>query len=314
MSDWFKHPNALCESTAIGAGTRVWAFAHLLPGAVIGRDCNICDHVFIENDVVVGDRVTLKCGVQLWDGVTIEDDVFVGPNATFTNDPLPRSRKPPERFTPTVVQRGASIGANATLLCGVTIGANAVVGSGAVVTHSVPPNAIVVGNPAYIRGYVDTPTNAESVPVAPEGEAHALLAGGVTLHRLPEFFDVRGSLIVGEVGRQLPFEPRRFFVIYKVPSRHTRGEHAHRKVHQFLVCLQGECCVVVDDGFRRQEICLSSRHIGAHVPPMVWTTQYKFSRDALLLVLASEHYDPSDYIRDYEQFNSLVAHLSKEEE
>ena len=96
---YFRHPQAIVETDRIGEGTRVWAFAHVLPGAAIGRDCNICDHVFIENDVVVGDRVTVKCGVQLWDGVTLEDDVFVGPNATFTNDPFPRSRRYPERFT-----------------------------------------------------------------------------------------------------------------------------------------------------------------------------------------------------------------------
>src|SRR6188768_1897829 len=157
---WFRHPNALVEGTTIGADTRVWAFAHILGGARIGRDCNVCDHTFIENDVIVGDRVTVKCGVQLWDGVTIEDDVFIGPNATFTNDPFPRSRQRPARFTPTLVRRGASIGANATLTPGLTVGANAMIGSGAVVTHDVPPNAIVVGNPAFIQGYVNagTPT------------------------------------------------------------------------------------------------------------------------------------------------------------
>src|SRR6266568_1668176 len=93
MADHFAHPAALVESTRVGRGTRVWAFAHILPGAVIGEDCNICDHTFIEDDVVVGNRVTVKCGVQLWNGIRLEDDVFVGPNATFTNDPLPRSRQ-----------------------------------------------------------------------------------------------------------------------------------------------------------------------------------------------------------------------------
>src|SRR3954468_1806542 len=130
----FVHPQALCESSTVGENTRIWAFAHVLGGATIGRDCNICDGVFIEGDVVVGDRVTVKCGVQLWSGVTLEDDVFVGPNATFTNDPFPRSRQYPESFSHTVVRRGASIGANATLLPGVTVGQNAMVGAGSVVT------------------------------------------------------------------------------------------------------------------------------------------------------------------------------------
>ena len=152
--NFFKHDQALVESAHIGAGTRVWAFAHILPGAVLGRDCNICDHVFIENDVVIGDRVTVKPGVQLWDGLRLEDDVFVGPNATFTNDPFPRSRHRPDHFLPTVVKRGASIGANATISPGRVIGQHAMVGAGAVVLHDVPPYAIVVGNPAHIRGYV----------------------------------------------------------------------------------------------------------------------------------------------------------------
>src|SRR6185295_14359210 len=121
--EYFRHELAVVETGAVGRGTRVWAFAHVLPGARIGADCNICDHVFIENDVVVGDRVTVKCGVQLWDGITLEDDVFVGPNATFTNDPFPRSGRRQAEITRTLVRRGASIGANATVLPGVTVGA-----------------------------------------------------------------------------------------------------------------------------------------------------------------------------------------------
>jgi UDP-3-O-[3-hydroxymyristoyl] glucosamine N-acyltransferase len=119
---YFRHPEAIVESKHIGPGTKIWAFAHVLPGAVIGADCNICDHVFIENDVRIGDRVTVKCGVQLWDGVVLEDDVFIGPNATFTNDPAPRSKKRPPEFLGTLVKAGASIGANATMLPGITVG------------------------------------------------------------------------------------------------------------------------------------------------------------------------------------------------
>lgn len=155
MSDFFQHPNALVESKSIGAGTRIWAFAHVLSGAVIGEDVNICDHTFIENEVVVGNRVTLKCGVYLWDGLVLEDDVFVGPNATFTNDLYPRSKVYPETFPKTVVKRGASIGANATILAGITIGEQAMVGAGAVVVRDVPARAVVVGNPAEIIRYME---------------------------------------------------------------------------------------------------------------------------------------------------------------
>ena len=144
------HPLADVQSSAIGEGTRVWQFVVILPGAVIGRDCNICAHVLIEAGVRVGDRVTVKSGVQLWEGVELQDDVFVGPNATFTNDLHPRSRQRPESFAVTRVLRGASIGANATLLPGVTVGERAMVGAGAVVTKDVPAGAIVVGNPARV--------------------------------------------------------------------------------------------------------------------------------------------------------------------
>ena len=144
---YFKHSHSLVETEYIGNNTRIWAFVHILPGAKIGADCNICDHVFIENDVIIGDRVTIKSGVQLWDGVRIEDDVFIGPNATLTNDIFPRSK---QKFTvlETRIKRGASIGANATILPGITIGENAMVGAGAVVTEDIPDNVLVVGNPA----------------------------------------------------------------------------------------------------------------------------------------------------------------------
>jgi UDP-2-acetamido-3-amino-2,3-dideoxy-glucuronate N-acetyltransferase len=144
------HPSSDVQSKKIGECTTVWQFVVILPGAEIGRDCNICSHVFIENEVVVGDRCTVKCGVQLWDGVTLEDDVFVGPNATFTNDRFPRSKVRPEEFPKTLVKKGASIGANATILPGIVIGEKAVVGAGSVVVRDVPAGAVVAGNPARI--------------------------------------------------------------------------------------------------------------------------------------------------------------------
>lgn len=146
---YFKHEKSLVETEDIGRNTRIWAFTHVLSKAKIGSDCNICDHVFIENDVVVGDRVTVKCGVQLWDGLRVEDDVFIGPNATFTNDLFPRSKKE-FKLIETRIKRGASIGANATILPGITIGQFSMVGAGAVVTKDVPDKVLVVGNPARV--------------------------------------------------------------------------------------------------------------------------------------------------------------------
>ena len=312
----FVHPKALCESDDIGAGTRIWAFAHVLPGARIGRDCNVCDGVFVEGDVVVGDRSTIKCGVQLWDGVRLGNDVFVGPNATFSNDIFPRSRQRPERFAQTVVEDGASIGANATLLPGIRIGRGAMIGAGAVITRSVPANAIVVGNPARIVGYVtdadagDAPTDTP-VPAAPGPDARASVASslpnGVRLHRMPRFVDLRGSLSVGEFDRDLPFAPARYFLVFGVPSRETRGEHAHRECHQFLVCVHGSVRVLADDGQQRREFVLDSADAGLHLPPMTWGTQYQYSPDAVLLAFASHAYDADDYIRDYDDFLALAA-------
>jgi UDP-2-acetamido-3-amino-2,3-dideoxy-glucuronate N-acetyltransferase len=147
------HPLALVESPHIGPGTRVWPFSHVRPGARIGADGNVGEHVFVEDDVVIGDRVTIKNGVQLWDGLRVGDDVFIGPNATFTNDRVPRSKIRHDAPWPrTTLEDGCSIGANATILPGVTIGAGALVGAGAVVTRDVAPGATVVGNPARPLG------------------------------------------------------------------------------------------------------------------------------------------------------------------
>lgn len=307
----FIHEKALCESGDIGQGTRVWAFAHVLPGARIGRDCNICDGVFVENDVVIGDRTTVKCGVQLWDGVRLGNDVFVGPNATFTNDLFPRSRQHPERYARTIVEDGASIGANATLLAGITIGRGAMVGAGAVVTRSVPANAIVVGNPARIKGYaIDGkrgPLPSATAPSAADAAGqHASGVRGVRQVSLPVFNDLRGNLTVGEFVQAVPFIPARFFMVYGVPSRETRGEHAHKECAQFLICVAGSVRVLADDGVSRTDIVLDSPHKGILLPPMTWGTQYDYSDDAVLLVFASHAYDNDDYIRSYDEFLALA--------
>lgn len=151
--NYYVHPNALCESESIGKDTRVWAFAHILKGAKIGDDCNFCDGVFVENDVTIGNRVTVKNGVHIWDGVTIEDDVFLGPSCVLTNDVYPRS-KGYHPSVPTLIKQGASIGANATLVCGITIGKYALIGAGSVVTKSVPDFALLTGNPARVKSWI----------------------------------------------------------------------------------------------------------------------------------------------------------------
>lgn len=149
------HPLADVRSLNIGKDTRVWQFSVIFENARIGENCNICAHTLIENDVVIGNNVTIKSGVFLWDGTRVEDDVFIGPNATFTNDLMPRSKIYPDVFNGITLKKGASIGANATILPGITIGCKAMVGAGAVVTKDVPDYAVVVGNPATITRYIE---------------------------------------------------------------------------------------------------------------------------------------------------------------
>lgn len=305
----FQHPQALVDAAIIGEGTRIWAFAHILEGARVGRECNICDGVFIEGGTVLGDRVTVKCGVQVWEGVILEDDVFVGPNATFTNDAFPRSKAYPPAFLKTRVRRGASIGANATILPGVTIGMNALVAAGAVVTHDVPPHAVVAGNPARVVGFAASGGESGTLkPTCPsEGFKAMEGVGGSKIVALPEIEEARGSLSFGQYEQHLPFQPKRYFLIYDVPEKEVRGNHAHLGCHQFLVCVKGRCSLVLDDGHQRQEIRLDSPRLGVHIPPRVWGVQYKYSPDAILLVLTSEGYDRADYVQDYDAFLALTA-------
>lgn len=307
------HSLADVQSNDIGEGTRIWQFCVVFTGAKIGSNCNICAHVLIESDVLIGDNVTVKSGVQLWDGVRIENDVFIGPNVTFTNDLFPRSKVYPERFLQTIVKAGASIGANATILPGVTVAEGAMIGAGAVVTRSVPPNAIVVGNPARIVGYTNTKLEESIKPQLWKDERKPPFADvtgvrGVTIHKFPLIPDLRGSLTVGEFEQHIPFAPKRYFMVFDVPSKETRGEHAHRDCHQFLICVRGSCAVLADDGVNRTEVMLDSPDKGIYLPPMVWGVQYKYSEDALLLVFASHHYDGSDYIRNYSEFLDAVIH------
>lgn len=301
----FVHPQGICESDSVGDQTRIWAFAHVLPGARIGVDCNVCDHVLVENDVVVGDRVTIKSGVQLWDGVRLGDDVFVGPNVTFANDRFPRSKQYPETFLQTVVADGASLGAGAVILPGVRIGRNAMVGAGAVVTKDVPANAVVVGNPARITGYAGAAKARAGA--ATDASDVGELSGGARLVPLRVASDLRGSLAAIELATDLPFVPARFFAVFDVPSKDVRGEHAHRACEQVLVCLRGSVACIVDDGVDRTEVVLDRPDVGLYMPAMTWGTQYRYTDDAVLGVFASLPYDSDDYIRGYEEFLGLAA-------
>jgi acetyltransferase-like isoleucine patch superfamily enzyme len=293
------HPTALCETEDVGHDSKVGAFARVASGARIGAKCDIGDHALVAAGATLGDRVSIAAGAKIWGGVALEDDVRVAGDAAFV--------QPDGQSDGTIVRRGASIGANATIAPGVTIGAGAQVEPGAVVAKSVPPHAIVRGSPARIVGYVDL-IRRDAPLVQPE-QRHAITTTdveGVTLHELLLVHDMRGDLSAGEFEREIPFPVRRYFIVFDVPSEDVRGEHAHRCCRQFLVCLRGRCRVVVDDGDKRAEIVLDRPNLGLYLPPLVWGIQYQHTADALLLVFASEYYDPADYIRDYGEFLDAV--------
>ncbi len=266
---------------------------------------NIDPRAVVADGVSIGDGCIVASGAVICAGVVLAAEVIVGPNAVFV-EPGSSADGPAAQ-----VQRGVRIGANATIHCGVTLAAGAVVRPGAVVTRSVPPAAIVEGNPAVITGYVDTDHSRAAIgPALTAGVQQTVevtSVNGVTVHNFPVINDLRGNLTVGEFDRQIPFKPMRYFMVFGVPNQEIRGEHAHRECHQFLVCVRGRCSVVADDGTRRVEVTLDTPSRGLHLPPMTWGIQYKYSADALLLVFASHHYDPADYIRDYADFLRAIG-------
>ena len=306
------HPTSLCESMRIGEGTRIGAFSRVSESSCLGANCWIGAHVHVEDDVAMGEGVRVGSGALLGRGLRIGNNVSIGPNATFQDKCVPDGSEEGDASGETVLEDGVEIGASATVLSGVTIGRNAIVGPGSVVAEHVPANAIVTGSPARIHGYADkakrmTPRiiDVERL-VRGEVELESKVRG-VALYRLTRVRDLRGTLCAGEFPGQIPFVPRRFFVISDVPGFNVRGEHAHRTCEQFLVALRGSCSTVVDDGVRREEFVLSGPDIGLYLPPMTWGIQYKHTEDALLLVLASAAYDPDDYIRDYDEFLGAVS-------
>ena len=302
MRQFSIHPSALSESNDIGPDTRIEAFTYIAHKVKVGQNCVIGPHVFVGRDVIIGDRVIIRGSAYICAGTIIEDEVYIADHATFSSDR--NSSTGSVMDNPVVLRRGCKIGAHATLCGGITIGEYGVVDAGAVVPRSVQPYAIVAGNPATVVAFANT-LETHPRPAARSFTLERTMESkvrGVGIYELPLIRDPRGNLTVGEFERTLPFVPKRYFITFDVPSVDLRGEHAHRTCHQFLLCVRGSCAVVVDDGLHREEFLLDRPTFGVHVPPMVWATEYKHSQDSRLLVFASEHYDPADYIRDYQIF------------
>jgi UDP-2-acetamido-3-amino-2,3-dideoxy-glucuronate N-acetyltransferase len=301
-----RHPSAIIESKQVGINTKIGANAHILAGAIVGENCEIAEGVIIHPGAVIGRGVRIGSGALIESQVTIEDEVVIGACAVFTND---GGAGVDLKSSMTLVHAGAVIGANSTVLRGAKIGHKANISAGSVVSQTIPQNAIVVGNPAQIVGYVNSPRLSVAGVTKLEvesGQVYSSKVNGVSVIRLPSVPDIRGSLSFGEFQKHIPFESKRFFLIYDVPSKELRGEHAHKANHQFLICVNGSVNALVDDGKTREEFVLDSPSIGIHIPPMVWGTQYKYSEGAILLVFASHLYEANDYIRDYQDF---LAHV-----
>ena len=298
--------------TASNAASLRERFCVVEPGAQVGKTTTLGPHVHIAALARIGEHCVIDSGAHIGCGSVIENEVHIGAHAAFASSPEGMEG-------PAVVRQGAWIGANVSIAAGVVIGAKARVRPGSVVTRSVPPGAIVEGNPAAIVSYVNAPQGPASAVQqarAPSGPMASAPGGarvevtpvmGVTVHHFPVIPDLRGNLTVGEFDRQIPFKPLRYFIVFGVPNREVRGEHAHRRCHQFLICLRGSCAVVADDGVHKVEVSLDSPDRGLYLPPMTWGIQYKYSTDAMLMVFASDYYDSQDYIRDYAEFHREVA-------
>lgn len=276
----FIHSLSDVQSENIGDSTKIWQYCVVLPNARIGSGCNICSHCFIENDVLIGNNVTVKCGVQLWNGITLEDNVFIGSNVTFCNDRYPRSGNSHFLLERTLIKKGASIGANATILPGITIGENSIIGAGSIVTKNVPAGAVVINNSIKNES---VQSNVSLVPL----EIHG---------------DERGALIALENSRNIPFNIKRVYYIFGTKEGISRGFHAHRNLKQMLIAMSGSVRIKCEYNNRTEEYLLDTPTEGLLIDGLVWREMHDFSPDCVLAVLASNFYDESDYIRDYTVF------------
>lgn len=269
------HSTAICSREQVAENVTIGPYCVIEPGVTIAAGAIVSAQVLIARDTRIGANCRIGAGAKIGHGCTLEQNVTIGENAIIDD--------------------------------GIHLQIGARVNPGTMVGMPVPAYAIVSGRDAIISGYVDaSPGLLPDLDVLAPNQPVESRVSGVSCFDMPEFPDLRGTLSVGEFGTRFPFLPRRYFLVYDVASERVRGEHAHKKCHQFLTCIHGACSVLADDGSNRQEFRLDRRNFGIHLPPMIWGIQYKFTRDAVLLVFASEHYDDTDYIRNYQEFVKLA--------
>jgi acetyltransferase-like isoleucine patch superfamily enzyme/dTDP-4-dehydrorhamnose 3,5-epimerase-like enzyme len=289
----------------IGDNTSIGPFATVAATARIGANCSIGSHCSIGENVVLEDGVIIESGVRVGDGTIVMNGAHIEANVTISPIRAGDQASQPS----TIIEKNSWIGANVSIAAGLTIGESARILAGSSIVMSVSPNAIVQAPAAAVIGYVDAQPEGASAPAAKPSAFSVEISpvADVRIFNFPVVLDPRGNLTVGEFDRQIPFKPLRYFIISNVPDREVRGEHAHHKCHQFLICIRGTCAVIADDGRMRQEVLLDTPSKGIYLPPMTWGTQYKYSPDAVLLVYASDYYDSADYIRSYAEFRKLAA-------
>jgi UDP-2-acetamido-3-amino-2,3-dideoxy-glucuronate N-acetyltransferase len=291
------HPSALIENSNIADGCAIGPHSVLRNGIRLAENCSIGDCVVLDGPLDLGKQVIIDAHCFLRGPATIGEAVRFGPQACMSSS----------NGEPVIIKHSVLIGSNATISGPLVIAEYAIIEPGAVVTKNVPANAVVAGNPAKIVRYqraVSAPVIWRE-PVSSEAVIPTAVRG-VTLHQLPVVEDLRGNLTFGEIERHVPFAVKRYFLTFDVASEEARGEHAHRTLHQFLLCVHGRVHIVADDGRNGQEFILDRPNLALHLPPLVWGVQYHFSPGSVLLVLCSDFYDPEDYIRDYADFLSLA--------
>jgi UDP-2-acetamido-3-amino-2,3-dideoxy-glucuronate N-acetyltransferase len=299
--NYTKNESSRIENSIVDSSCALGVGAIIRNGVKLGKNCVVGDYTVLDGAVTVADSCIIAPHCYLSGPASIESGVRFGANATLSscND------------QPVTVRQSAVIGAHSTIVGPLVISERAVIDPGSVVTKNVPANVVVAGNPARIvRYHQSQSTVAHHLEPAAPGTTTATTVRGVNIHHLPMIEDLRGNLSFGEARQHVPFDIKRYFLTFDVVSEEARGEHAHRSLQQFLICVHGRVHIVADDGTTWEEIVLHRPSVAVYLPPMVWGLQYRFTADAVLLVLCSEAYDPEGYIRSYAEFLELAKRNS----